>query len=445
MELTWWFIGIGFLLIATNLGGAVIARLPLSLAIVYLAIGWAIGPGGLAWVTIDPIATSTVLETVCEVAVLVSLFVTGSNVGGTLRRRHWSAPIRLASVAMLTTIVLLAALLYLALDFSLGAAVLLAAVLAPTDPVLAGDVQVEHQEDRDRLRFGLTGEGGLNDGAAFPFVMLGLGLLGLHEMGSFGWRWWAIDLLWAVVGGLLIGALFGLALGRWLLSRDPDVAQAGGSDAFLGLGLVGVAYGAAVAAHAYGFLAVFSASVALQWTVSGARVRPRIDAPAPAISANNVAAAPVTAEVDMPAVPMQRFNEHLASLFEFAVVIMIGTMLAVVRLPLEALAVIAVLFFVVRPVSVLIALRGQDLTPGQTLLASWFGIRGVGSLYYAMYAINKGVDGADAERLLGIALAVVVASIVLHGISVTPLMLLYERRKAHRALGRAAQNRVKDR
>jgi hypothetical protein len=83
------------------------------------------------------------------------------------------------------------------LDLPLGAAVLLGAVLAPTDPVLASDVQVTGPRDRDHLRFTLTGEAGLNDGTAFPFVVLGLGLLGLDELGTFGWRWFAIDVLWA--------------------------------------------------------------------------------------------------------------------------------------------------------------------------------------------------------------------------------------------------------
>ncbi len=426
MELTWWFIGIGALLIAMNLSSAAIARLPLSLAIVYFAIGFAIGPNGTGWLTIDPFLHAKVIGIVCEIAVLVSLFATGSNVGSTLRRRHWSVPIRLASVAMLSTIILLAGLAYWVLGFSLGAAILLAAILAPTDPVLAGDVQVVGQDDRDRLRFGLTGEGGLNDGAAFPFVMLGLGLMGLHEMGDLGWRWWVIDLLWAVVGGLLIGGVFGAALGRWLLARNGHDAEASGSDAFLGLGLVAISYGTAVALQAYGFLAVFSASVALQWTVAAARRPNAVSGPPPAAAAD----ATISSAAMMPAVPLQRFNEHLASLFEFGVVVIIGAMFTVVRIPLEAVVVIVALFLFIRPASVILALRRDRLAAGQTLLVSWLGIRGVGSLYYAMYAINNGVDEQVAQRLLGITIAVIVASIVLHGISVTPLMALYERRKA---------------
>jgi hypothetical protein len=135
-------------------------------------------------------------------------------------------------------------------------------------PVLAGDVQVSDAHDRDRLRFGLTGEAGLNDGAAFPFVMLGMGLLSLHDLGR----------AMALVGDRLrVGSgrrtrdrrrSLGLALGRWVLHRLRTGTNETGPDAFLGLGLVAVAYGIAVTVNAYGFLAVFAAAVALQWTVT---------------------------------------------------------------------------------------------------------------------------------------------------------------------------------
>jgi sodium/hydrogen antiporter len=438
MHLTLWFIGIGSLLIAMSIGSGLIARLPLSPAILYFGFGVALGPWGLDWLTIDPADHSVVIEQVCEFAMLVSLFATGSNLGGTLRGRHWSVPIRLASVAMFITITALAAFLYGALELSLGAAVLLAAILAPTDPVLAGDVQVADPADRDRLRFGLTGEAGLNDGAAFPFVMLGLGLMSLHDVGTAGWRWWAIDLAWAVVAGLAVGAALGAVLGRWLLRVNRANAGEAGKDAFLGLGLVAVAYGVAVVLHANGFLAVFAAAVALQWTVSGAtsiaEVVPAAILLAPDAGALREAkadAATATATAtDTIVAPIQRFNEHLESLFEFGVVIMVGAFIADVHVPVEAYAVIAMLFLVIRPASVLLSLYGTRLDREQRVLAAWFGIRGVGSIYYVMYAINHGLTGATADELLGITTAVIVASIFLHGISVTPLMTLYERGKA---------------
>ena len=150
------------------------------------------------------------------------------------------------------------------LGLSWGAAVLLGAVLAPTDPVLASDVQVEHAADRDRLRFSLTGEAGMNDGTAFPFVMLGLWLMNLHAPGTSIWRWMAVDLVWAVAGGLGVGTLIGTLVGQLVIYLRRKHRVALGLDEFLSLGLIGLSYGLALAAHAYGFLAVFAAGLALR-------------------------------------------------------------------------------------------------------------------------------------------------------------------------------------
>ena len=181
-----------------------------------------------------------------------------------LRDGRWLLPLRLAIVAMLVTVALVAGVGVLALGLPLGAAILLGGILAPTDPVLASDVQVANPGDRDRLRFALTGEAGLNDGTAFPLVLLGLGLLGLHDIGSFGWRWLAVDVLWAVTVGVVIGAVLGTAVGQLVLYLRRTHKEAVGLDNFLALGLVGLAYGAASLAHGYGFLAVFAAGVALR-------------------------------------------------------------------------------------------------------------------------------------------------------------------------------------
>ena len=125
-------------------------------------------------------------------------------------------------------------------------------------------MQVADPQDRDRLRFALTGEGGLNDGLAFPFAMLGLGLLGFHELGPWGARWFAIDCLWAIAGGLLIGAASGRLVGNLVLYLRVRHREAVGFDEFLALGLIALAYGIAVLTHTYGFLAVFAAGFALR-------------------------------------------------------------------------------------------------------------------------------------------------------------------------------------
>jgi NhaP-type Na+/H+ or K+/H+ antiporter len=434
MEFSIWLIAIGVLLVVIHTSSNVVARLPLSPAIVYFLFGMALGPWGFDLLHLDPARHPLLIERLCELAVLISLFATGSNLGSTLRGRHWGVPLRLASIAMVVTIAAVAALAYWALDMSTGAAIILAAALAPTDPVLAGDVQVSDARDRDRLRFGLTGEAGLNDGAAFPFVMLGMGLLSLHHLGSGTWRWWAIDLAWAVAGGLAIGAVLGLALGRLVLHRLRTGTNETGPDAFLGLGLMALAYGIAVTVNAYGFLAVFAAAVALQWTVTESgdseTVQHGTSAPMPRPSDRALAIA-----------SLQRFNSDLESLFEFGVVIMLGVLFTVVPIPWESLGLSIVLFFVIRPAAVFVALQRTQLERVQRSLAAWFGIRGVGSIYYAMFALNHGWTGVDADRMLGIVLGVVAASIFLHGISVTPLMTAYEGHRARVAVSKKKPTR----
>lgn len=212
----------------------------------------------------DPLTYTVILERVTELAVLISLFAVGLKLGLPLSDKGWRLPVRLAIVSITITVALIAAIGVLGLGLSLGAAVLLGAILAPTDPVLASDVQVLEAGDRDRLRFSLTGEGGLNDGAAFPFVMLGLGLMGLHDLGTGGWRWLAVDVLWAIAGGLLIGGTLGTLIGRLVAYLRSRHKESVGFDEFLALGLIALAYGLAVVSCTYGFLAVFAAGLARQ-------------------------------------------------------------------------------------------------------------------------------------------------------------------------------------
>ncbi|HEU4649797.1 MAG TPA: cation:proton antiporter, partial [Croceibacterium sp.] len=255
---------IGLLLIAMTMGGSFVARLPLSAAMLYLAAGWGIGPDGLALVNLHPQRDAALLERLSEIAVLISLFTAGLKLELPLADRRWRIPVQLASISMLVTIAAVTAAGYFLLGLPLGGAVLLAGILAPTDPVLASDVQVDEPSDRDRLRFGLTGEGGLNDGAAFPFVMLGLGLLSLHELGDWGWRWWAVDVLWSIAAGLAIGYALGALVGRAVIFLRTHHREALGADEFIAFGLIALAYGVALACHSYGFLAVFAAGLALR-------------------------------------------------------------------------------------------------------------------------------------------------------------------------------------
>lgn len=420
---------VGALLIVMTLSGSFIARLPLSAAMLYLGVGVAIGPMGLGLLKLDALKNVALLERLTEVAVLISLFTAGMKLKLPLTDQRWRIPVQLATVSMVATVGAITALGVWGLGLPLGAAVLLGAILAPTDPVLASDVQVANPGDRDRLRFGLTGEGGLNDGSAFPFVMLGLGLLGLHELGDGGWRWWAVDVLWAVAGGLGLGYLMGTLIGRVILYLRMRHREALGSDEFIALGLIALTYGLALVSQTYGFLAVFAAGLALRRIDELPQVP--VAPPAPELSAAEQQASGAEAPAHMMN-EVQRFNSQLESFVEVAMVLTVGVLVATVRFHSEVLWFIPVLFLVIRPLAVYLGLLGTPVKGAQRRLMGWFGIRGIGSLYYLLYAISHDIETALAQRLLSITLAVVIASVIAHGISVTPLMKRYEARKTSR-------------
>ena len=428
---------IGAILIAMALLGTLVERLPLSPGILYLALGYALGPAGFALMAPDPMVYSADLERMAEVALLISLFAVGLKLGIPLRDKRWYLPLRLAFPSMLLTVALVAAGGAVLFGLSVGAAVLLGAILAPTDPVLASDVQVENSSDRDRLRFGLTAEGGLNDGAAFPIVMLALGMLGLHDFGSGAWRWLAIDVLWAVMGGLAIGGALGALVGKLVLYLRTRHQEAVGLDEFLALGLIAIAYGVAQLSVASGFLAVFAAGLALQRSkepskpdkpASTAKVKLVLDSESEKELATH---ADLAGAYMMEAV--KGFNGQLERIAELVVVMVTGAMLSYTYVPSRAVWFLLLLFLFARPVSVWLGLLGaRTVSPVERILISWFGIRGVGSIYYLMYAINRGLAEPLARELIAITLTTVAASVVLHGISVTPLMSRYAQQKAKR-------------
>jgi len=432
MTVTLWYLIIGAIFILMALASTTLKRLPLSSAMLYLLVGLGVGPLGLGLLRVDPIRDAKLLEHLSEVAVIVSLFTAGLKLRARLRDALWRVPLRLAFASMIITVGLIAFAGVFGLGLSLGAAVLLGAILAPTDPVLASDVQVERPSDSDRLRFGLTGEAGLNDGTAFPLVMLGLGLLGLHEIGDFGWRWLAVDVLWAIVGGLLVGWLTGQQIGRLVIRLRSNHRSAIGLDDFLGLGLIALSYGLAHLIHVYGFLAVFAAGLALrniELVENGDEADQAAQGErAQVLDEESIAADPQQAPGYM-AQAVLGFNEQLERILEVTMVLLLGILLPVAwpDVPAAAVWFIPVLFLIIRPIAVWAGMLGWRVTGLQRFLMSWFGVRGIGSIYYLMYAITHGLDPELGRVLTGLTLATIAASIVAHGISVTPLMERYSK------------------
>ncbi len=448
-----WFLLIGGLLLVMGLTASLLKRGPVTSAIIYLAVGLVLGPTVFNLFHFNPLKESALLEVLTEVAVLISLFSAGVKMPVPFSLPRWRAPILLATVSMAITVALVAAFAHWVLGLPLGASVLLGAILAPTDPVLATDVQIRHPGDRDRLRFKLTCEAGLNDGSAFPFVVLGLGLLGLHDLGDMGLRWLWKDVLWATLAGVAIGVLAGIALARVVdvLRRGPQ--QHGVMDDFLGLGLIGVVYGLSVAVGAWGFLAVFFAAVALRQTemrLANRAASQQGQAPdaaneAPAANEASAAAGIDTAAPPAPAGgadPMADnptppptlvsegslvFKEHLERLSEVVLVLLVGGSLFLNSWSWDAVALALFLFCVARPASVFLGLAGQRSPLRIRGMTAWFGVRGIGSLYYLMYAIEHGLPEPLALQLVQLTLIVVTLSILLHGFSVKPLLGMLRR------------------
>jgi NhaP-type Na+/H+ or K+/H+ antiporter len=388
---------------------------------------------GLGLLIVDPLQSATLLEHAAEIAVIVSLFTTGLKLRVPLRDKMWTVPVRLAFVSMAITVALVALAGVYILGLPLGAAIVLGAVLAPTDPVLASDVQLESATDTDRLRFSITGEAGLNDGTAFPFVMLGLGLLGLHELGDWGWRWLAIDVVWAIAGGLALGAAGGMVVGKLVIYLRREHKEGIGADEFLALGLIAAVYGGALLTHTYGFLAVFAAGLALRSLErhhTGEEAAQEKLEEALIGKKEELATHPEKAPMHM-AESLLGFNEQMERVLEVGLVLLVGAMLTPEFVSWRDLWFAPVLFLVIRPLAVFLGGSGKHVGRVQRGLICWFGIRGIGSVYYLMYSLGQGVPQELATRLVSLTLCVISVSVVAHGISAAPLM------KWYRARGRA--------
>lgn len=447
MSFIGWMAAIGALLLTLALSSAWIRRLPISTAAIYLGVGCVIGPWGFDLLPIDLNRGAGWLERLTEVAVILSLFVGGLRLRLPLTDNAWRAAFRLASILMLASIAGVALFATLVLDWHPALAVLLGAILAPTDPVLASSVTVGHSQDNDRLRYALSGEAGLNDGAAFPFVVLGLLLLSTDVGAGELTRWAVLRLVWAIPAGLVVGYVLGRLVGSaaiHLRTRNRDTAAP--SD-FMALALIALSYALAELIGAWGFLSVFAAGLGLRRTElrtvqsdphPAARGRGEKHPPAETLVAPNIV---TEQEIEQPAVAagvmvaeVFSFGDTLERMLEVLLVVIVGVSLAS-HWDVRGVAVAVALFVFIRPLGAALLLMGTPTTQLQRLLLGWFGIRGIGSLYYLAYSMTHGLPDVDASELADITISVVAVSIIVHGVSSQPLMQWYERRlrgRSHR-------------
>lgn len=401
-------LGAGLLILLVAWLPLVLKPLPLSLPIVCVGIGAALGGTAMfAPYVPHPLETPVLVEKLAELIVIVSLMGAGLKIDRAFGWRNWGLTWRLLGIAMPLTIIAFALLGHAVLGMGLATALLLAAVLAPTDPVLASDVQIEDpQSDQDdEARFALTSEAGINDSLAFPFVHLAIAVaaagLGIGTLGE-----WALD---AVLIRITVGAVAGWAGGRllgWIIYRLPGATRLSRTgDGFVALGATLVIYTVTELLHGYGFVAVFLAGLMLRRASDGHDFNQRL----------------------------HDFADETERLLMMALLIAFGGMLtagglfALIGWPEVAFALIAI--FLVRPITAWIALIGTKRSKGERFVIAFFGIRGLGSIYYLAYALNHGAF-ENPNRLWGAVGLVILISILLHGITVTPMMAWLDRRRA---------------
>nr|WP_231134915.1 cation:proton antiporter [Motilibacter deserti] len=390
----------------------VLERRPFSLPLAFLAAGVGIGllPVGLP--ELDPVEHGAFVEHAAEVVVIVALMGAGLALDRPFGWRRWSTTWRLLFVAMPVTIALVAWLGSAVAGLPLAAALLLGGVLSPTDPVLAGDVQVgepsDAEESEDEVRFALTSEAGLNDGLAFPFVMLATAVAA--HGGTLG-AWlggWALDDLvlktvLGVVGGLAVGRLLGRAFFR---ARRDTLRLSEHADGFVALAVTFLAYGVTEILHGYGFVAVFVAACSIR-------------AAERSHGYHGV---------------LHGFVEQVERLLTAWLLLLLGVAFADGLLePLTwQLALVGVLLvLVVRPVVGVLSLLGTPAGRRERIVAGAFGVRGIGSLYYLAYALEaEEFPAAELWAAVGFTVAF---SVVVHGLTATPVVSHLDELRLHRA------------
>ncbi len=375
-------------------------RLPLSLPIICVAIGaalFSIEPFS-GWAP-HPDKTPTLVERAAELIVIVSLMGVGLRIERTLSWKGWNVTWRLLGIAMPITIFLVMLLGHQLLGLGLATALLLGGALAPTDPVLASDIQIEHDENEEEAeaKFALTSEGGLNDALAFPFIHLACAIAtagGLYA--DVLTNWVLYDVVWKLLAGLAVGSGLGWLIG-WIIYRMPyDTSLSRTGDGFIAIGATLVVYTVAEFAQGYGFLAVFVAGLMIRRAAQGHDFNKRL----------------------------HDFADEAERLLMMLMLLLFGGMLAAGLLEgigWEEMLFAAVMLLVIRPFAGWIGLFGVKRPKLELAIIAFFGIRGLGSVYYLSYGFNHATFDYE-YNLWGTLGLIIASSILMHGVLVTPAL-----------------------
>ena len=409
------YLVVGLATLVAALLPRLLGSMPVSMPMVFVGAGMAAFALFPDLPDPDPTQQSEIALHLTELCVVVSLMGAGLAINRAFSWRTWSTTWRLLAITMPLSIAAVALLGSFWLGLGAASAVLLAAALAPTDPVLASEVQVSEpltegqEDDDDEARFAITSEAGLNDGLAFPFTYaaIAISFAGLAPAGWLG-EWLLIDVAWR----LSVGVLVGLGVG-WLLRRlffsgfSQRLGFTDKADGFIALAATFIAYGAAEVAEGYGFIAVF-------------------------VCACTIRAAERTHGLHA---VLHTFVEQIERLLTVAVLILLGGavargLLEPLTLPDILLAVLILL--VIRPLAGWLALSPGKTGPRERAVIAFFGIRGVGSLFYIAYGLQNGAF-PGGERLWAIVGVVIIGSVLVHGVAATPTMALLDRARIRRA------------
>ncbi len=355
----------------------------------FLIFGWV--PGAPA--ALSPLGLPRPWEILSELCVIAGLFGVGLRIDNLKDFSRWWPTVRLLAIAMPLTILAVAAFGWWIGAMTLGGGLLLGAVLSPTDPVLAGDLQVgkPNEGDEHLVRSTLTGEAGLNDGLAFPFVYLAMSIAtvgGVEASGLLDWFW--RDVLYRI----LVGAFSGLAIGRllgFLLFEFPrENALAKTEAGVFAMAGVLITYGLTELVEGYGFIAVFIAGVTLRRTESGHEYHGRLHS----------------------------FSENIEHALTAVLLVALGAALPALLagITLSSIAIAVALIVLIRPLIGWAALMGSKLKGRQRFVVAVYGVRGVGSIYYLSYA-GSHMDLQNETELWAITALAIVLSTVLHGFS----------------------------
>jgi sodium/hydrogen antiporter len=372
----------------------------MSAAMGFVAVGLLVGLLPLPVPDVEPIERRLVTERLAELAVIVALMGVGLALDRPFSWRGWRSTWRLLGVAMPLSIAGVAVLGWGLMGLAPATAVLLGAVLAPTDPVLAAEVRVgepNEGEEEDEVRFGLTSEAGLNDGLAFPFVYLAVAMAGSATFVSWFPRWVA----WDVIGKIVIGVVAGLAIG-WVLARiafeapTASLRYAEASETVLALAATFLAYGVAELAQGYGFLSVFVCALMIRQYERASKYHRTL----------------------------HEFMGQIERLLTLVLLLLLGAACAdglLEPLTLWGVVVAVLLVLVVRPVAGWVSLHRLRVTAPERGALAFFGVRGIGSIYYLAYAAGR-EDFQELDELWAVVGLVVLLSVVVHGVLATPWM-----------------------